>query len=55
MNDAPAHVGAGGVVLAALTSWLPQVRDFASILASVAALIVAWYAISYYRSHKEKQ
>lgn len=55
MNDAAPIVAPVVVGAAAAASWLPQIRDVASIVASLAALVVAYYAVQFYRAHKKPQ
>ena len=53
MSDAPALGATVATFTIAAASWLPAVRDVASILASICALVVGYYAVRYYREHRK--
>jgi hypothetical protein len=52
MNDTAAGVAAGGSLLTAgLTAWLALTGQIVAILAGIASITAAIYAIRYYRKH----
>lgn len=53
MNDAPANASLAAGAFVALATWLPEIRDAMSIVASIFAIVGICYSIAYYRSHKK--
>jgi hypothetical protein len=55
VNDATAGVAAGGsLITAGLTAWLALTGQIVAIVAGIASITAAIYAIQYYRSHRKQ-